>query len=37
VGTAAGEQYQAALDSDHAFRFGLDRILDGIQLLIDQR
>jgi AcrR family transcriptional regulator len=37
VGTAAGEQHQAALDSDHAFRFGLDRILDGIQLLIDQR
>jgi AcrR family transcriptional regulator len=37
VGTASGEQHQAALDSDHAFRFGLDRILDGIQLLIDQR
>ncbi|GAA1550651.1 TetR/AcrR family transcriptional regulator [Kribbella lupini] len=37
VGTATGEEFQAAMDADHAFRFGLDRILDGIQLLIDQR
>nr|WP_202893098.1 TetR/AcrR family transcriptional regulator [Kribbella italica] len=37
VGTAAGEQFQAAMDADHSFRFGLDRILDGIQLLMDQR
>lgn len=37
VGTSAGEQYQAAMDADHALRFGLDRILDGVALLIEER
>ncbi|WP_435830836.1 TetR/AcrR family transcriptional regulator C-terminal domain-containing protein [Polymorphospora rubra] len=37
VGTAAGEAYQAVSDPDLAFRFGLDRILDGIDLLAAAR
>jgi AcrR family transcriptional regulator len=37
VGTSAGEQYQAPLDSDHALRFGLDRILDGVAFLMEER
>lgn len=37
VGTAAGEQHQAAMDAAHALRFGLDRILDGVALLIEER
>ncbi len=37
VGTSAGEEYQAALDSNHALQFGLERILDGIALLIEKR
>ena len=30
VGMAAGELYQAATDPDRQFRFGLDRIIDGL-------
>ena len=30
VGQAAGELYQAATDPDRQFRFGLDRIIDGL-------
>lgn len=37
VGTATGEEYQAAMDADHSLRFGLKAILDGIALLIDER
>ena len=37
VGTSVGEEFQAAMDPDHALQFGLARILDGIALLIDQR
>ncbi|HET6295050.1 MAG TPA: TetR/AcrR family transcriptional regulator [Kribbella sp.] len=37
VGTAVGEEFQAAMDADHALQFGLARILDGVALLIDQR
>lgn len=34
VGTAAGEAYQAVGNPEEAFRFGLERILDGAQLLL---
>jgi hypothetical protein len=34
VGTAAGQEYQGASSPEHAFRFGLDRILAGIAELI---
>jgi AcrR family transcriptional regulator len=34
VGTAAGQEYQGASNPEHVFRFGLDRILDGIAELI---
>jgi AcrR family transcriptional regulator len=37
VGSAAGEQYQAAHDPQHAFEFGLGRILDGIDTLVRSR
>ncbi|QNE18774.1 TetR/AcrR family transcriptional regulator [Kribbella qitaiheensis] len=37
VGTAAGEQHQAPIDSEHALKFGLDRILAGVALLIEER
>ncbi|MEU9889053.1 TetR/AcrR family transcriptional regulator [Sphaerisporangium sp. NPDC051011] len=37
VGAAAGEAYGAASDPAHAFEFGLQRVLDGIAHLIDQR
>ncbi|NUR87648.1 MAG: TetR/AcrR family transcriptional regulator [Nonomuraea sp.] len=37
VGQAAGEAHQAAYDADHAFDFGLQRILDGIEALISSR
>jgi AcrR family transcriptional regulator len=33
VGSAAGEAMQAAYSSDHAWRFGLDRVLDGLAAL----
>ncbi|MEV6302999.1 TetR/AcrR family transcriptional regulator C-terminal domain-containing protein [Actinoplanes sp. NPDC051861] len=34
VGTAAGEEYNALGDPQRLFRFGLDRILDGIETLL---
>jgi AcrR family transcriptional regulator len=37
VGTSAGEEHQAMVDPHHALTFGLDRILDGVALLIRQR
>jgi hypothetical protein len=37
VGTAAGQEYQAAADPDRAFGFGLARILDGIEVLVRNR
>lgn len=37
VGAAAGEVYQAAFDPEHAFEFGLRRVLDGIDVLIRSR
>jgi len=37
VGTAAGEAYNAASDPQHEFAFGLERVLDGVQALLDSR
>lgn len=37
VGQAAGEALGAAYSAEHAFEFGLQRVLDGIQALIDTR
>ncbi|MGN9811730.1 TetR/AcrR family transcriptional regulator [Micromonospora sp. BQ11] len=37
VGTAAGQEYQAAADPDRAFDFGLARILDGVETLVRDR
>ncbi len=37
VGTAAGTAHRAAHDPDHAYHFGLHRILDGLAVLIDTR
>ncbi|GAA0928276.1 TetR/AcrR family transcriptional regulator [Nonomuraea longicatena] len=34
VGQAAGETHNGAVNPDHAFEFGLTRILDGIETLI---
>ncbi|MGH3730735.1 MAG: TetR/AcrR family transcriptional regulator [Micromonosporaceae bacterium] len=37
VGAAAGEAYQAPSIPEHNFRFGLHRILDGIEALVHTR
>jgi AcrR family transcriptional regulator len=37
VGTAAAQAYQGLWDAEHAFEFGLARVLDGIAVLIDSR
>ncbi|HET7768143.1 MAG TPA: TetR/AcrR family transcriptional regulator C-terminal domain-containing protein [Chloroflexota bacterium] len=37
VGTAAGAAYGAAYDPDYAYRFGLERVLDGLAALIARR
>ncbi|MDL4774447.1 MULTISPECIES: TetR/AcrR family transcriptional regulator [Thermomonosporaceae] len=37
VGTAAGQEHQSAVAPEHAFEFGLQRVLDGIATLIDSR
>lgn len=37
VGSAAGAEYNAAHDPARSFEFGLHRILDGIEILIDNR
>ncbi|WP_127497069.1 TetR/AcrR family transcriptional regulator [Actinoplanes solisilvae] len=34
VGTTAGEEYNAVRDSERSFRFGLERILDGLEVLL---
>jgi hypothetical protein len=34
VGQAAGEAHDSAYDAEHAFRFGLERTLDGLAPLI---
>jgi AcrR family transcriptional regulator len=36
VGVAAGEEYNALGDPERSFRFGLDRILDGLERLLDR-
>ncbi|KAA5834523.1 TetR/AcrR family transcriptional regulator [Saccharopolyspora hirsuta] len=37
IGSAAGEAHGSAHDPEHAFEFGLQRILDGVEALIAQR
>lgn len=37
VGQAAGEAHQAAHDPEHAYAFGLARLIDGVAALIDRR
>jgi AcrR family transcriptional regulator len=37
VGTASMDRYRGAFDPELAFEFGLERLLDGIALLIAQR
>jgi AcrR family transcriptional regulator len=37
VGAAAGEEYGAASDPRHAYEFGLERVLDGIEVLVRSR
>jgi AcrR family transcriptional regulator len=37
VGAAAGAAYGAAYDPEHAFEFGLSRVLDGVEALVRQR
>ncbi|WP_437821264.1 TetR/AcrR family transcriptional regulator [Sorangium sp. So ce1078] len=37
VGQSAGEAYQGASSPEHAFRFGVERILDAVSLLISER
>jgi AcrR family transcriptional regulator len=37
VGAAAGEALQAAYDPEHAFEFGLRRVLDGVGVLVASR
>jgi AcrR family transcriptional regulator len=37
VGPAAADAYQAAYDPEYAFEFGLQRVLDGVQVFINER
>ena len=37
VGAAAGEAHGGAYEPEHAFEFGLQRVLDGIEVLIERR
>jgi AcrR family transcriptional regulator len=37
VGTAASTAYQGLWDAEHAFEFGLQRVLDGIEVLVQGR
>ena len=37
VGQAAGEEYQAAADPARTYRFGLARIVDGLEVLLAGR
>jgi AcrR family transcriptional regulator len=36
VGSAATERYQGTYDPQHAFEFGLERLLDGIEVFVDK-
>ena len=36
VGSAAGAAHGSAADSDHAYRFGLERVLDGLAALVER-
>ncbi|OLR95316.1 TetR/AcrR family transcriptional regulator C-terminal domain-containing protein [Actinokineospora bangkokensis] len=36
IGTAAGEAHGTAYDPEHALRFGLQRLLDGIAVMVEQ-
>lgn len=35
IGTAAGDKHGATRDTDHAYRFGLERILDGLAPVLE--
>jgi AcrR family transcriptional regulator len=37
VGAAAGQEHNAAYAPEHSFEFGLNRILDGVQALVEGR
>lgn len=37
VGSAAGAAHGSAHDPGHAYRFGLERVLDGLAALLDRR
>lgn len=37
VGQAAGQAHQAAHDPEHAYRFGLDRLIEGVAALVARR
>jgi AcrR family transcriptional regulator len=37
VGTAVGDEFDAPYDSDHAFEYGLGRLLDGVAALVKDR
>jgi len=37
VGLVAGQEYNAVGDPERSFRFGLDRMLDGIERLLDRQ
>ena len=36
VGSAAGAAHGSAADPDHAYRFGLDRVLDGLAAFVER-
>jgi AcrR family transcriptional regulator len=37
VGTSASKEYEGLWDPDHTFEFGLQRVLDGIEMLVESR
>jgi hypothetical protein len=37
VGQAAGQAHQAARNPEHAYAFGLDRLLEGVATLVEER
>ena len=37
VGTAVGNEFDAPYDADHAFEYGLERLLDGVSALVENR
>jgi AcrR family transcriptional regulator len=37
VGSAVGNEFDAPYDSDHAFEYGLERLLDGVSALVEKR